>query len=208
MSIPVTFGAASDFNHLIFGQKAAGTLQYLERQMTNFSETLTEAGRSFFTAVPAIYEKFNGAEAMRLARNAMQKAGSVFQRDEVWRFDSIGQVQNAKFVMQRWVMAQPTVRQMYHEQRCSGYEDTYVDVQPGRIGEDHYDYRRVMDGVVRDDPTEEGGWTATVYIDDIHEGDRELTHDEKTDILSVWDLVETLMKNGERDPTSAMDNKL
>ena len=52
-------------------------------------------------------------------------------------------------------MAQPDIRSLYHKGHCDGYSDTYVDMEPGLVGEQHYDYRRVMDGVVEETET---GW--------------------------------------------------
>ena len=97
-------------------------------------------------------------------------------------------------------MANPVVRQTYHEQKCDGYSDTYIDNQPSAIKETHYDYRRVMDGVVVDKDND--GWSVKFYPDDLHDGDRELVHGEKVDILHSWDIIEMFMKAGDKDPTS------
>jgi hypothetical protein len=78
--------------------------------------------------------------------------------------------------------------------------DTYVDVEPGLVGEEHYDYRRVMDGVMQD--TEDGGWYAKIYVEDLKEGDRDLSHGEKVDILQTWSRLEYLMALNKEDPTS------
>lgn len=207
--VQVVFGGAQDFDALLYGERHPGTMQYLQNQVNSvmeMSRTLTDAGRQFFSTAQDLYDKFNSAEAMRLARAAVRRVGSIFQRDEIRSIWELGQLQNAPLTMQRWIMAEPTVRRMYHEQRCDGYSDTYVDNHPGQIGRDHYDYRRVMDGILVD--SEEHDWKATVYFDDLLEGDRELTLDEKIDILSTWDVVASMMKEGSEDPTSAFGNKL
>ena len=78
--------------------------------------------------------------------------------------------------------------------------DTYVDVEPKRIGDDHYDYRRVMDGVmvITDDD-----WYAKCYVEELKEGDRDLSHGEKTDIIQTWSNLEYLIALNKEDPTSA-----
>jgi hypothetical protein len=204
----VIIGGTDEFNALVFGNKHPGTMQFLQRQveqLPQISQTLTDAGRQFFSTARDLYEKYNGAEAMRLARAALRKAGSVFQKDVVRSIWEMGELQHAPSVMQRWIMANPAVRSMFHEQRCDGYADTYVDVFPGSIGRQHYDYRRVMDGVVEQ---EEDGFRVSMYLDPLIEGDRDLSTDEKVDILATWQVVAKLMRADGEDPTSPFGNKL
>ena len=79
-------------------------------------------------------------------------------------------------------------------------------MSPGMVGRDHYDWRRVNDGVVHS--TEDEPFKVTFYFDEILEGDRELRPDEKVDILSSWDIMRIAMKRGEEDPTSVLNDKL
>ncbi len=95
---------------------------------------------------------------------------------------------------------------MYHEQRCDGYSESYVDRFPGQVGENHYDYRRVMHGMVQDD--QEHDWKSTFYLDELFEGDRELNFDEQVDILNTWDVVRSYLSKGQDDPTSQFGNML
>ncbi|EKD22572.1 MAG: hypothetical protein ACD_84C00043G0006 [uncultured bacterium] len=207
MAIAVSYGSDAEFNALCYGaNKHPSTLQYLENQVSNVSRTLTDAGRSFFSNARQLYDQLNNSEAMRLARAALNKAGSLFQSDRIRDIWDLAEIQNAPLTMQRWIMAQVDVRAAFHEQRCDGYSDTYVDNSPEDIGETHYDYRRVMHGMVMEDP--EGDDKTTFYLDELHEGDRELALDEKISILNTWDVVAELMQYGEFDPTSVWNNKL
>jgi hypothetical protein len=107
--------------------------------------------------------------------------------------------------MQRWIMAEPTVRELYHDQRCDGFSDTYVDMEPGKVGEEHYDWRRVMSGVVRyDDDTV----VAKFYMDDLREGDRELDSWEKISIVGSWEVLKIAVSQMNEDPTSVFGDKL
>lgn len=208
--IQVSIGDPDEFNALIYGvNKHPGTISYLENQFSRFSNTLTDAGRSFISGAQNLFEQFHGSEAMRLARAATRKAGSLFQADEIRSIWDLGQLQHAPLSMQRFIMAEPTVRAMFHDQRCDGYSDTYVDMQPGVIGAEHYDYRRVMTGIVQEvTDDEEVEWVCRQFIDDLVEGDRELSLEEKTDVLNTWDAVAALMNLGGEDPTSVYANKL
>jgi hypothetical protein len=213
--IQVSIGDPDEFNALVYGvQKHPGTVSYLENQLnrlSTWSNTLTEAGKSFFSNAAQLIEQFNGSDAMRLARAALRKAGSLFQSNEIRSIWDLAELQHAPVIMQRYIMAEPTVRELFNQQRCDGYSETYVDMYPGTIGENHYDYRRVMTGMVQtvtvdDDPDVD--WVCRTFIDDLVEGDRELLLEEKTDILNTWDMVASLIKEGGEDPTSPFANKL
>jgi hypothetical protein len=101
--------------------------------------------------------------------------------------------------MQRWVMANPMVRELYHKQRCDGYSSTYTDVSPGDIKENHYDYRRTTDGVMLE--TTEGDYVTKWYIEELLPSDRHLTNSEKIDIINTWTVVNNALMMKELDPT-------
>lgn len=206
MQISVSYAEPTEVNSLLYGQKHPNTLQYFERQLENVSQTLTDAGKSFMSNAHDLWNRYNGSEAMHLARAALRKAGSIFQQDSVRPLWELSDIQNAPLTMQRWIMAEPTVRKMFNEQRCDGYSSTYVDMHPGSIEGDHYDYRRVMNGLVTID--DDGLAKTTFYMDELLEGDRELFLDEKVAIRNTWEIVADLMKYGTRDVTSVWDNKL
>jgi hypothetical protein len=115
-------------------------------------------------------------------------------------------MQNASLTMQRWIMAEPTVRTLFHKQLCDGYSDTYVDMYPGRVGEDHYDYRRVMNGVVV--PHEERGGDATTYMEDLIPDDVELDLNDQIDIISSWQFIQAKVAERNEDPTSKYNGTL
>jgi len=207
MAIAVSYGGDDEFRAFVYGQnKDPRTLNYLENQLSNISQTLTSAGMNFFADARSIYDRFNGSEAMRLARAAINKAGSVFQTNIIRAIWESSEFQNAPLCMQRYIIAEPSVRKLFNEQRIDGYSDTYVDMHPGTIGESHYDYRQVMNGIVTID--EDGLELTRFFPDELLEGDRELDLSEKADILNSWKHVASLMKFGDRDATSVWNNKL
>lgn len=210
--INVVYGGADAFNALAYGvdQHPANT-QYFQRQIESISNTLTDVGQSFFANTQQLYNQVNNSEVMRIARAAVRTAKSLFQPNQILSIFDMASMQNAPLVMQRWIMANPTVRELYHKQQIDGYSDSYVDVSPGIIGEQHYDYRRVMTGIVQDvegTEGEEDSWKVCYYPDELHEGDKELTHDERVDILSTWSIVEMFVAAGKSDPTSPWDAKM
>lgn len=185
------------FDALAYPMQHHHNQNYFQNQMQHFSETLTATGRSFMEASKDIYNRINSSKAAEMARAAIRAASGIFQT-KIQPLNNIGEMQTAPTVMQRWLMANPVVRELYHNQQCSGYADTYVDMHPGLVGVDHYDYRRVMDTIVVDD---DKGSHAVFYMDNLYEGDRHLEHGEQVDILNTWGLLEIMLQARNLDPT-------
>lgn len=196
------FTADDAFNAFIYPEKNAGGLEYLKNQFNNFTGVLTNTANSFIQSSREQFERFNSSAAIEFARNVVKSVigKADVTTDKITTLWEVNQFQGASLQMQRWIMANPVVREVYHDQRCDGYSDTYFDSQPKLKGEDHYDYRRVMDGMIQYD--QEGEWFAKIYFEDLLEGDRDLTHGEKTDIAYTWSKLEYLMALGKDDPTS------
>ncbi|WP_144106653.1 hypothetical protein [Paraburkholderia sp. BCC1886] len=200
-------GDSATFNSLVYGaQKHPGTMAFLENQVQQFTGALTEFGQQFVQSAAGLFNTFNGSEAMRIARAAHRKLDSLFMSDTIQSIWDIGRMQHAPLAMQRWIMAEPTTRRLYHQQRIDGFSETYVDMEPGRVGEDHYDYRLLMNGVLQD--TEDGGWMVRHYLDDLHAGDVEPAFDQKVDIFDTFANLRAYIEAGKEDPTSKWNEKM
>lgn len=196
--------ATSDFDALAFGSPHPGTIDYIRRKIESIPATFNDRGAAFMADIHERWDNFMGSDAMRRARAVKERlfGDSVYQtQDGIYAYDHLPQVQNAGIVMQKYIMSEPSVRRMYYDQRCDGFSQTYVDPFPGKIGEEDYNYRKVMQGAVTD--TKDGGWVARIWIDDVAEGDVPLAFDERAKILTAWETVRWYMENGREDPTSS-----
>jgi len=198
----IVYGGPEAYSALVYGTPNAATASYIENQFQKISNVLTEAGSAFMERGRQIFNDFYGSEAIRLAKSAMRATQHMFQRDTIYAMDSISQLQQAKPTMQRWIMACPEVRTYYHQQRCDGYSDSYVDSSPGLVGEQHHDYQKVMNGILQETDDPEIDWKYTTWLHDTDDVDPQLSFSEQVTILSVWDLVKGMMKPGKEDPTS------
>lgn len=206
----IVAGGPEMFGTLAFGHRDQRTINYLENQFTHMSQYLTDAGNAFLDRSRAIFEQFNGAEALRMAKAAMRAVTHAFTPNTVVEIKTLPALQQATPVMQRWIMACPEVRTYYHQQRIDGYSDTYIDAEPDCAGLDHTDYRTVMSGVVQELPDQENGegdWKISFYFED-SEDETPLLMTEKVDILSTWDLIRSMLKTGQEDPTSVYCGKI
>jgi hypothetical protein len=197
MYIPAT----DDFDALVYSDPHPGTMQYINQKFEAIAQVGGQWAQDFLRGARQSFDHFMGSEAMRRARAVKNKLmDGYYIQDDIFPLYTIGKVQNAGSVMQRWIMAFPEVRELYHEQRIDGYSATYVDVEPGAIRDDHYDYRRIMDGVVQD--TEDGGMHIRFYVEELKESDVRMRVDQKADILYTRSAVKALLEAGREDPTS------
>lgn len=202
--VTIVDGGRNAYAAISFGMPNPNTVTFLQNQFSTLSNVMGDVGNTFIQRGRELFDKYHGVEAMRLAKAAIRATQHMFMHDTILELSTISQLQQAKPVMQRWIMACPDIRTVYHRQQCDGYSGSYVDMHPGMIGPDHYDYRKVMDGVmVVGDDDSDFDWKYNTWFDD-EEGDINLTFSDKTAILSVWDLIKSMSKPGKEDPTDPL----
>lgn len=205
-------GGSLTFDAMSYAMPHPNTLQFLSSQFEQATSNLTAAGQRFLDTAKDMYDRLSSSEALNRFRVAGRAIRSMWQMDEIRQLNTIGEFQNAPLSMQRWIMAEPTGRKMYHQQRMDGYSETYLDMEPSAIGEEHYDYRRVMDGLLVMDEEEDLngdlGWTATTYWEELLPEDNDLSLEEQVDITNSWKFFKEHLKAGKEDPTSRFNSDL
>ena len=195
----VTMDNPSMMNHLLYPEQNPMNFQFLQNQFTQLSHTLGEVGQQFVDKARAAFEAVQQSDIITKAKMAVQACSRLFHPNTILPLQTLEDLQFAQPIMQRYIMAMPEYRTLFHEQRCSGYVDTYVDVEPGRVGWDHYDYRRVMDGIVTyNDPKddEEPRYDCYEVIEVLREGDKHLDIFQQGYILSTHELAKAWMEAG------------
>lgn len=181
------------FNAMILPEMSQEARGWLEEQVYRGTESLSSTGRMFAEMAQSAYKRLTDSSIMRQARAVIRDLSGAISGNRIRPIENYSGLQAAPPVMQRYLMAHPEYRKLYHQQRCNGYSDTYVDLEPGYVGEKHYDYRRVMNSVLVDTPT---GWEVTMYPDDLHEGDRGLYPDEQKVFLNAYELMTRAIGEG------------
>ncbi len=191
---------------LLYGDVDPGTQRYFESQRQSTFGNLTETARSFAKESIQRFGFMATERTKRLIGDVRRAANWAWHGDYIRPLRTIDDIQLASPVMIRYVMAEPMTRAMYHQGQVSGYDEAYVDHHPTRIGENHSDYTRVMNGIVVVDetPDDEGeyGWTATTYLDDAEPEEEQLDFSQQLDILETWAHVRQAIVDRGKDPTS------
>jgi len=189
------------------GMLDSSTKEWFQHHSNTVRQTLSQTGQTFLDQARNLYQTISESQALQMLRNLRTKHDNVWSGNLIQPLRSLESLQTAGPVMQRWIMAEPTLRQRYLNQEVEGYDDQYINHHGDAVGRDHYDYRRVMNGIVETTNDDED-WVARIYIDDLEEGERELNFHEKLDILDTWDLVKHYLEEGDEDPTSPYGNPL
>ncbi len=189
------------FDYLVLPPVSPVITRYIENNLSNIPATLTQAGRDFMNAGVQQYRKINDHAAIKAARTVLRHTVNFHQPNTVYELLDLTSIRTTQGVMQRYVMAEPQIRTEYIKQRIDGYSDNYIDVHDGAMRHDHYDYRRVMDGMVVET---DDSWVVNTYAHDTLGNDAdELTLDEKVNIISTWEFAKMCLEAGE-DPTDIL----
>lgn len=205
------FGGVEEFNALAYGMPRAENIRYFQNQYNNLVNNakyfVGDIGRQFVQTATNIYNNYVSPDALARVRNIIYHVSDNKEQQIISELVRIEEIQKASTTMQRWIMACPEVRTLYHQQKIDGYSDTYVDKEPDAVGYVHYDYRLVTEGVLRYTYDEDGEINGTIISqywmeDQLEENDRLLSIDEKVDILSTWDVIRGYLNHTDLDPTS------
>jgi len=197
-------GGLDDFAGMVYGAYHSNTVEFLRQAPAQLSERLNAAGQQFVAAANNVLGTFNLDDAMRKMRAAGRIAAAAFQTNVIRELKTIEELQNPPPCMRHLIMACPEVRTMYFNQTVDGYSEQYVDAEPGLIGHDHYDYRRVMHGIVTEEPE---GWRSSEYLEDTQEGDV-LYFDQQVEVLDTWAVLKLKLAEGKNDPVSRWNASL
>lgn len=190
---------------LLFGEPSRALYDFIGQQYATATTALSESALRWAEKTRGVFEKIGFDDAMRSARAAVLKLGQLGQYSGVMELTTMEAMQAASPMMQTYIMANPMVRQLWLDGGCDGYSGSYRDNTP-LVGEAHYVYRRVMDGVVVDNP--DGTWEATTYLEElIHERD-ELHLEQQKDVLRTWARAEAALRAKMSDPTSSWNGTL
>ncbi len=196
----VIAGGADAFRALAYAAPNQNTLSFIAQHAQHESQRLTDAGMQWVNNVGASFVNLYENTVRTVGRAIKKLYNSYWDVNDIRCLTTTNDFQSASLVNQRWIMANPTLRHMVHEGRMDGYSTSYVDHGGKVYGADHYDWRRVHDGLVMS--TDEGGWESTEYVEALDEGDRHLELDEQCDIRRMWGFMEALIENHGDDPTS------
>lgn len=194
------------FNAYVSGRERVENRNFLARQWDRVSSVISDRGQKFMERAKNVFDAYDTDSIDRGLRAIKRRLDNRWGLNDITSLGTIGQLQTANAKMQRWLMANQKARRMWQKGRCNGFADSYVDLEPGLWGENHSDYRRVMNGIAQTD--EDGNTCFVTYFDAIEEGNEELTFSEQCDILRSWQALEDNLDANLDDPTDPANGAL
>jgi hypothetical protein len=214
MAVKGGYVSIDDIDAELFGEPHQGTLNYLRERVERHAPRVKQVFDGFFEDARDTFERYNGESALRRIRSRVRRTADTFKRDVIRPLRKIDDIQHAKPLMQRYIMANIMARIAEEEQRIDGYSDDYRNAHPGRRGFRDPDHMRVIDGILFDEDrfgvSSEDAEDAWVAYQDLfcHGDERDLDVVEQADILSTWDILEMHMAARKKDPTSVLNENM
>lgn len=197
MQVNIIPGGSDAFNALLYPPPTQDKVQRYAEKVNNVVNTLGGLGTDFINGVKSIYDRFASNEAIAAAKSIIHQAGTHTNEYIIYPLD-YDNVTNANLGMQQYIMANPVINKMYHDDMCYGFQDTYYDTEPGVKGTDRLDYRRVMDGILQFENDEDGlGYVMHYSSSDEHD---ELDMMDKVAVMKTWEAAALLIADN-IDPT-------
>ena len=182
----------------LYGNRSELIGNYLQNQMQQLPQAFNQFTDRLWNSMQQTYHFVTDKLTQFNLMNQLQQNQMAIPDFQFQTLTDFEQLQNANLTMQRWVMAHPQMKQMYVNQHIDAYSESYKPVTPKAVGDDDYDYRRVMNGIII--PTDEGCKVVT-YQDDIHPNDHELTMIEQHNVLMTWEAIDSILEMSKFDFT-------
>jgi hypothetical protein len=194
MHVNVIQGSDTAFNALVYKTPDQNLLSYLTTNMQNVIDKTVGLSQNFIANTKAMYDRFNSAEVINAGKALLYQTGMHFNQDAIYPLmeSNIG---TANLAMQRYIMANPELNNMYQKNMCYGFQETYFNHEPNTWGVERNDYTDVMDGMMEFD--DEGlGYVAHYSYED----KREFSIFDNMSVLETWDVVARMLAEG-KDPS-------
>ncbi|ARV76724.1 hypothetical protein PHABIO_93 [Pseudomonas phage Phabio] len=188
------------------GHMDTNTVNWLADRSMALRETIGSVAMNWLDTARSFVQVIDTSSAIQALRNITSKQEGMWNTNNIHQCRTIEELQTANPVQQRYIMAEPRLRDMFLNNSVEGYGDSYTNFQGDAIGIKQFDYRQVTDGIMLEQPDET--FVVNTFYETIPDGDLELTLHQKVDILRNWNMVNVALDAAEMDPTSQVGNML
>lgn len=202
--------ASSPWNQVVsscFGRPSQQAIQFLHQQQNELQNSMLYQQMSGFfeQSVERMTDLTVGVTARKIEA-LYNKSQALFQENEIRTITDIGEMQNAPDVMIPYIMAVPTIQEMYQNEELVGYGDRYVSPYEG-IAHDNFIYRTANHGMVHAATDEEEATSFRQYWES-HATGAALTHHQKVAINQTMRSAAWIIENDVHDCTSEWNELL
>lgn len=191
----------------LFQPPSVETRRYLENQINSYVNNVQMTGSNFGQSILEKYNQIMNTDTIRQLEYIRNRTTALFIANDIQPIITVADIQQASEQMQRWILANPTVGQMYQSGAISGYLGSYEKPRLSGIGIHNSDYRRVTDGVI----ISNGETSISRSYIELVEPNDVLSVTNKYAIMKTWAAIEEHLNSEEddkSDPTSVWDDHL
>jgi len=125
----------SGIDYVLYGDKSGVISNYLYNQMQAIPQVFNEFSQRVYNGLQSSYNFVTDKLTQYGIMNQIKSNGVSIIDNYYDNIQSFTDAQNANMLMQRWIMANPNVRQLYLDQNLDGYSATYCNVFGKDVGE-------------------------------------------------------------------------
>lgn len=207
MAITVVSGDTNTFRASAYGRPDVMTMQWCEqREQQQFQNVDPLVRQQFLDQRGTVFGELDYTSILQLSKAMSNQMDTTWMRNVIQTLNTVEQLQVAPPVMINWIMANPVAREMYHRQEIAGYDEYYTDPEPGKVGEDHYYYRRAVNGLFLEN--KDGEFVATEWLEDLWDSSDSLDIVDQRSIQATWETLVTALRKRGSDPTSRWNAQL
>ena len=207
MAITVVSGDTNTFRASAYGRPDVMTMQWCEqREQQHFQNVDPTIRQQFLDQRGTVFGDLDYSSILQLSKAMNNQLDTAWMRNVIAPLTTVAQLQVAPPVMINWIMANPVAREMYHRQEIAGYDEYYTDPEPGKVGEDHYYYRRAVNGLFLEN--KDGEFVATEWLEDLWDSSDSLDIVDQRSIQATWETLVTALRKRGSDPTSRWNAQL
>lgn len=205
--ITVVNGDTNTFRAYAYGEPDLLTMQWCQQRQAEQFQVLDPVVRDNFLAqAGTVFGQVDYEGIARMAKAINNQLDSIWFRDIITTLSTVPELQNPPPIMINWIMACPEVRELYHQQAVAGYDEFYTDPEPGRNGEEHYYYRRAVNGLFIEN--DEGEMEAVEWFEDLWKPEDALDIVDQRSIQATWMHLVNALNEGQSDPTSRFNAQM
>lgn len=197
MQVNVVSGGRQAFGAMLYKPPGPEVQEYFKDSINRAVSKLKDVNSGFVDNIRRLYERHTGDNAVMAAKLLVSNTSHA--NDFVITELNSSNLNTANQVMQGYIMSNPLVGDLVRKDMCHGFQETWVNTQPGLYGSDRSDYAAVMNGAVMDarDSNGEYSYILTDVVSDI---DEDLHVLDKLSVRQTWATVANCIAEG-FDPT-------
>ena len=192
---------------LLYSAPSVDLCEYVTQQVNHYASAVGGVIPSTVEYVMSKYNEFTNSNTIRYVEALKYKIDTFWDENAIRHLNSIGLIQQAPEVMQKYIMAMPRLRTLHQNGGLSAYGDSYVDKYEGKLEKNHYDYRRVTDTVVI--KTLNGNYESTQYLEPNAQPEDMLSMLQRASVFATWATIDQhLDSDNNSDPTSTWNETM